>query len=99
MLSRQSPASNTFLSDSCGKLDTLPVSLYLLEMELDQILHHPLFPFADFRTNDTSFLMLRRYWAAVAREALGEETSVFVAPLQAADQDKENWGDPLMLDF
>lgn len=68
-------------------------------MELDQILHHPLFPFADFRTNDTSFLMLRRYWAAVAREALGEDTSVFVAPLQAADQDKENWGDPLMLDF
>jgi hypothetical protein len=32
--------------------------------ELDQILGHPLFPFADFRTSDTSFMMLSLYWAA-----------------------------------
>lgn len=68
-------------------------------MEFDQILSHPQFPFADFRSNDTSFLMLKRYWAAVARDALGEEVSALVVPLQATDQDKENWGDALMLDF
>ncbi|WP_435656560.1 hypothetical protein [Brucella pituitosa] len=68
-------------------------------MKLEQILRHSLFPFADFRTNDASFRMLELYWATVAREALGEEVSVLVAPLQTADQDKENWGDPLMLDF
>lgn len=68
-------------------------------MELDQILRHPLFPFADFRTNDTSFLLLGLYWAAVAKEALGKEVSLLAAPLQAPDQDQENWGDPLMLDF
>ncbi len=68
-------------------------------MKLDQILRHALFPFADFRTNDASFLMLELYWATVAREALGERVSALVVPLQAADQDKGNWGDPLMLDF
>jgi len=68
-------------------------------MKLDQILCHPLFPFTDFRTNDNSFLMLDRYWEAVARQALGEAVSVQCVQLQAADQDKENWGDPLMLDF
>lgn len=68
-------------------------------MELDQILSHPLFPFADFRTNDASFLMLELYWAAVARDALGSEVSALVDPLQVTEQDKENWGDPLMLDF
>ncbi|MGX9935624.1 hypothetical protein ACVFVO_09575 [Advenella kashmirensis] len=68
-------------------------------MELDQILRHPQFPFSDFRTNDASFLMLELYWIAVARDALGEEVSALVVPLQVTDQDKENWGDPLMFDF
>ncbi len=68
-------------------------------MELDQMLRHPLFPFADFRSNDASFRLLELYWAAVAREALGGEVSALVVPLQVTDQDKENWGDPLMLDF
>ena len=68
-------------------------------MKLDQILCHPLFPFTDFRTNEVSFKMLERYWAAAAQEAIGEETWVQCVPLQAADQDKESWGDPLMLDF
>lgn len=68
-------------------------------MELSQILRHPLFPFADFRTNDASFLMLELYWAALAREALGEEVSALAVPLQATERDTENWGDPLMIDF
>lgn len=68
-------------------------------MKLDQILCHPLFPFTDFRTNEASFLMLEHYWAVAAQDALGEEIWVQCVPLQAADQDKENWGDPLMLDF
>lgn len=69
------------------------------QMTLDQILRHPLFPFADFRTNDASFLMLELYWAAVAQQALGPEVSARVAPLMEADRDPENWGDPVMLDF
>ncbi|NKC52054.1 hypothetical protein HED63_24545 [Ochrobactrum cytisi] len=68
-------------------------------MKLDQILRHSLFPFADFRTNDASFRMLEFYWAAVVRDALGQQVQALVAPLQFADQDTENWGDPLMFDF
>ncbi|MBL3576125.1 hypothetical protein JMK10_17610 [Rhodovulum sulfidophilum] len=68
-------------------------------MDLVQILEHPLFPFSDFRTNDASFLMLELYWAAVAREALGDDVAARVEPLQETDRDTENWGDPLMLDF
>lgn len=68
-------------------------------MELSQILRHPLFPFADFRTSDASFLMLELYWAALAREALGEEVPALAVPLQATDRDTEYWGDPLMIDF
>lgn len=68
-------------------------------MKLDQILRHSLFPFADFRTNDASFRMLEFYWAAVVRDALGQQVQALVAPLQSADQDTENWGDPLMFDF
>lgn len=68
-------------------------------MTLDEILRHPLFPFADFRTNDASFLMLELYWAAVAQQALGPEVSARVAPLMETDRDPENWGDPVMLDF
>ncbi len=68
-------------------------------MDLNKIIQHPLFPFSDFRTNDASFLMLELYWGAVAREALGEEVSAHVVPLQSTDRDAENWGDPLMIDF
>ncbi len=66
-------------------------------MELDQIVAHPLFPFADFRTNDASFLLLELYWAAVAQRALGPAAAQ-VVPLMAADRDPEGWGDPVMLD-
>ena len=61
-------------------------------MELNQILRHPLFPFADFRTDDASFPMQELYWAALAREALGKEVSALAVPLQETDRDTGNWG-------
>jgi hypothetical protein len=62
------------------------------------ILNNPLFPFTDFREQETSFQMLERYWAAVAHEALGEEVFAACVALQLADRDLEGWGNPLMLD-
>jgi hypothetical protein len=37
-----------------------------------QIKLHPAFPFLDFRTEPTSFLMLELYWAELFREVVGE---------------------------
>jgi len=68
-------------------------------VKLSEITAHPLFPFSDFRDNDASFLMLELYWAALAREALGEEVSTKALPLQATERDDEAFGDPLMIDF
>jgi hypothetical protein len=62
------------------------------------ILNNPLFPFTDFRVQETSFQMLERYWAAVAQEALGEEAFAACVALQLPDRDLEGWGNPLMLD-
>ena len=62
---------------------------------------HPLFPFADFRTNDASFLLLELFWTQVAREALGEELSQQCRPLQKCERDDgpEPFYNPLMIDF
>jgi hypothetical protein len=62
------------------------------------ILNDPLFPFTDFRVQETSFQMLERYWAAVAQEALGDEAFAACVALQLPDRDLEGWGNPLMLD-
>ncbi|SFJ61241.1 hypothetical protein [Jannaschia pohangensis] len=70
-------------------------------MTLDELRAHSLFPFADFRENDASFLMLELYWAALAREALGEDFAARCQPLQAAERDAEDvtYWEPVMLDF
>jgi hypothetical protein len=66
---------------------------------LTELLSHPLYPFDSFRADDTAFSLLTRYWAAVAREALGASVFAACEPLQPPDRDAEGWGDPLMLDI
>jgi hypothetical protein len=65
---------------------------------LTELLQHPLYPFAGFRTDVTAFALLARWWEAVARDALGEEIFATCEPLQPPDRDIEGWGDPVMLD-
>lgn len=68
-------------------------------MTLDELSTHALYPFQDFRENDASFLLLELYWTLVAQNALTSRPNLQVEPLQDADQDREHWGDPVMLDF
>lgn len=46
---------------------------------LDDIRRHPKFPFADWKQDDVSFLMLELYWAELARAILGDEMSNYTA--------------------
>lgn len=68
-------------------------------MKLSEIKKHPLFPFADFRKNDASFLMLELFWTQVAQEALGEALSEKCVPLQDCERDVEEEYNPVVLDF
>lgn len=72
-----------------------------MQLSVNDYKKHPLFPFADFRTNDASFLLLELFWTQVAREALGEELSQQCVSLQACERDdgEEPFYDPLMIDF
>ena len=56
-------------------------------MTLSEIKQHPLFPFKDFKTNDTAFLMLELFWTAIAYEALGEKLSQQCQPIMSANRD------------
>lgn len=69
-------------------------------MNRTQLESHPLFPFADFRENDASFLLLELYWPAALAEVLPEDLLKQIVPLADADQDKEKSGcSPLLLSF
>jgi hypothetical protein len=68
------------------------------DVTLAELLRHPLYPFANFRTDAMAFSLLASFWAEVAREALGDEPFAACEPLQPPDRDIEGWGDPVMLD-
>lgn len=68
-------------------------------MTLDELTRHALYPFQDFRENDASFLLLELYWTLIVEEALAPWPDLQLEPLQAADQDRDHWGNPTMLRF
>lgn len=68
-------------------------------MTLEELTRHALYPFQDFRENDASFLLLELYWTLIVEEALAPWPDLQLEPLQAADQDRDHWGNPTMLRF
>lgn len=58
---------------------------------LEQIKAHPSFPFADYATNNLSFLLLELYWAQLFAEVMAEALEDWV-PIEDAELD----GNPIL---
>jgi hypothetical protein len=58
---------------------------------LAEIRLHPDFPFANWQTDDLSFLMSELYWSCLAEETIGEEASYW-----KPEFDSERDGNPIL---